>query len=230
MKGVGIYLVVAIALAGTGWGALTASSLDRDLAQADRDFIARHYDTSGDTFDRAERYYALASRLPWIGSGPLNQMRAQRAAVEYWKGNYDAIVPKEAEPIAAIDADNVDLQIVVANAVYRMGQARSTDKAAMLEALDAGINAYASVLRNASGYADVAFNYEYLVRLRDEVDRGRRKPGDESGEENPHGRGGGPAPEQGNASDFKIYIPLESDELQEGSGSAGKAAPTERKG
>ena len=40
----------------------------------------------------------------------------------------------------------------------------------------------------------------------------------------------GPAPEQGNADEFKIYIPLESEELQESSGAAGKAAPTERKG
>jgi len=230
MKAMAGYLIGAVVLALAGWASLTASRLDRDLAQSDLDFAARRYDPSAAVFDRAERYFEYASRLPWVGNGPLNDVRARRGAAQYWQRDYAALVPKESDPVAAISADNIELQRLVANAVYRMGQVQSTDKEKTLAAIDASLNAYMSVMRSAPGLQDVAYNYEYLVRLRDEVDRGRRRSGSEAGEESPNGRGGGPAPEQGNANEFKIYIPLESDELQEGSGAAGKAAPTERKG
>ena len=45
-----------------------------------------------------------------------------------------------------------------------------------MQALDAGINGYLAVLKNTREQEDAAFNYEYLVRLRDEVDKGKRKP------------------------------------------------------
>src|SRR3972149_11772877 len=83
-----------------------------------------------------------ASRLPWVGNGPLNDVRARRGAAQYWQRDYAALVPKESDPVAAISADNIELQRLVANAVYRMGQVQSTDKEKTLAAIDASLNAY----------------------------------------------------------------------------------------
>jgi hypothetical protein len=230
MKGVIGYVAGAIVLALLGGVLLIASRLDRSIAQSQENLVTQKYDESLATFDTAERYYGYASRLPWIGSGPLNGVRARRATTLYWQRRYGVIVPQGTEPVATVDVDNVDLQMVVANAVFRRGQAESKNKQTTLEALDTSINAYLTVLKNTTRHEDAAYNYEYLVRLRQEVEKGRRKAGEADGDDGPEGRGGGPTPEQGNVNDFKIYIPLESEELQQGSGSSGKAAPTEKKG
>ena len=230
MKSVIGYVVAAIVVAFLGGVLLTASRLDRSLAESQENLVTQKYAESLATFDTAERYYGYASRLPWIGSAPLNDVRARRATTQYWQRQYAAIVPQGTEPVATVDEDNIALQMVVANAVFRIGQAVSKNKQSTLDALDTSINAYLTVLKNTPRHEIAAYNYEYLVRLRQEVEKGRRKPGEGEGEDGPEGRGGGPTPEQGNMNDFKIYIPLESEELQQGSGSSGKAAPTEKKG
>lgn len=230
MKSVIGYVVAAIVVAFLGGVLLTASRLDRSLAESQENLVTQKYAESLATFDTAERYYGYASRLPWIGGAPLNDVRARRATTQYWQRQYAAIVPQGTEPVATVDEDNIALQMVVANAVFRIGQAGSKNKQSTLDALDTSINAYLTVLKNTPRHENAAYNYEYLVRLRQEVEKGRRKPGEGEGEDGPEGRGGGPTPEQGNMNDFKIYIPLESEELQQGSGSSGKAAPTEKKG
>ena len=230
MKSVIGYVAAAIVFVLLGGVFLTASRLDRGLAVSQENLVTQKYDDSLATFDAAERYYGYASRLPWIGSGPLNDVRARRATAQYWQRQYGTIVPQGTEPVSTVDENNIALQMVVANAVFRLGQSGWKDKQTTLEALDTSINAYLTVLKNTSRHENAAYNYEYLVRLRQEVEKGRRKPGEGEGKDGPEGRGGGPTPEQNNMSDFKIYIPLESEELQQGSGSSGKAAPTEKKG
>jgi len=230
MKSIVSFFAGAAILTLVGYVCLTASRLDRDLAEAQQRFATENYDGSDETFDRAERYYGYASRLPGVGNGPLNDVQVRRAAAHYWQRDYDAFLPQETEAVAAIAPDNIDLQLLVANAVYRSGLRTATDRETRLLAIDTGINAYLTVLRNAPRNESAAFNYEYLVKLRDEVDGDDKEPGGDEGEDNPNGKGGAPSPEQGNADQFKIYIPLESNEMLEGGGAAGKATPTERKG
>jgi len=231
MRGVAGYVLGAVVLALLGGVCLTASRLDRDIAQAQQHLVTLRHDDPDATFERAERYFEYASRLPWIGNAPLNDVRARKAALQYWQRQYGRIVPQETNPVAAIASDNVELQLVVANAVHRTGQARAKDRQSTLDGLDAAINGYLTVLKNSTRHEDAAYNYEYLVRLRDDIAKGRRKPGQSDHEEDgPNGRTGGPAPEASKANEFKIYIPLESDELQQGGGAAGRAAPKERKG
>jgi hypothetical protein len=113
--------------------------------------------------------------------------------------------------------------------MYRQGIARAKDKAATLATLDAGIGAYLTVLKNATRHEDAAYNYEYLLRLRNDVGKGRRKviAPEEAGD--PHGTHGAP-PEQADTTEFKVYVPLEAAERKNTEGEAGKAAPLKRKG
>lgn len=227
MKAIAGYLLAALVLALVGAVCLAAGLLERDMARAEQSLMAMKYDEPDQTLATAERYFEYGSRLPGIGNGPVNDVRARRAALRYWQRQYGAIVPRQPDPVSGVPADNIELQLVVANAVYRSSQTRAKDRQTTLQALDAGIQAYLAVLKNATRQEDAAYNYEYLVRLRDDILKGRAKPG--QGEPNdPHGRAGGPPPDR-ELSKFKVYIPLDSEE-REKAGQAGKGGPIKRKG
>ena len=203
--------------------------LERDVAQAQANITTMNYDGVEETFDKAERYYEYGSHLPWVGNGPLNEIRARRASMHYWQKSYSTVIPQQTDPVGAVPADNSALQVIVANAVSARAR-RSPGQGATMQALDAGINAYQAVLKNTTRQEDAAFNYEYLIRLRDEVDKGKRKPG--PGDlvmKGPDGASGAPPTLDSTMSDFKIYIPLDSQERQD-QGVAGKAAGIKRKG
>ena len=230
MKGISGLLAAAVLLALLGAALAKLSFLERDMAQAQANVTMQTYDGVEETFATAERYYEYGSHLPWIGNGPVNEVRARRASMRYWQKSYGEVIPQQTDPIGAVPADNTALQLIVANAVYRTGQGQSKDKATTMQALDAGINAYQAVLKNTANQEDAAFNYEYLVRLRDEVDKGKRKPG--AGDivmKGPDGASGAPPTLENTMSDFKIYIPLDSQERQD-QGVAGKAGAAKRKG
>jgi len=230
MKGISGLLIAAVLLALLGVALTRLGLLERDVAQVQANITTRNYGGVDETLSTAERYYEYGSHLPWVGNGPVNDIRARRASLQYWQKAYGEVIPQQTDPVGAVPADNPALQLVVANAVYRTGQARSKDKATTMQALDAGINAYQAVLKNTSRQDDAAFNYEYLIRLRDEVDKGKRKPGPgDAVMKGPDGASGAPPTLENTMSDFKIYIPLDSQERQD-QGVAGKAAPTRRKG
>ncbi len=165
-----------------------------------------------------------------MGNEVAADIRARRATVSYWQHNYGDIVLAEEEPLAEVAADDLALQLIVANAVYRSGQAQWTDRDTTLAALDAGINAYLTVLQNDPDSEDAAFNFEYLLRLRRQIESGEREPGELFVEqEGSQGKQGGP-PQEFETGEFEIYIPLESDELDKAVGAAGKAGERKRKG
>jgi hypothetical protein len=226
-------LIVAL-LAALGTAAFLWGRLERELAQAEERMATLNYSDVQETLERAERFYERVSRMPFVESAALNEVRARRAAVHYWQRNYAAIVPAQADPIGSVPPENVELQFIVANAVFRQAQAGAKTPAAVLQALDQGIAAQLAVLKNSSRNEDAAFNYEYLLRLRAAVavnpDAGLGS--DEAGtEKTTHGQPGG-APKQSDPSDFKIHIPLEAKEFEnEAEGQqAGKAAQRERRG
>ena len=230
MKGITGYLLSAIALALLGGGLLVASGLDRDVATAQEHVVAQKYDEVEPAFEKAEKYYDYASHIPGIGAGPANDIRTKHATLHYWQKDFAAVIPQQTDAVGSVPADNPDLQLVVANAVYRTAQSKMKDKETTMAGLDQGILSYVTVLKNSPRNDDAAFNFELLVRLRDELDKGKRKPGPaEMVMKGPDGAAGAPPTIDSSMSDFKIYIPLESQERQD-QGVAGKAAAGKRKG
>jgi len=234
MTGIARYLAGAAVLAILGVVCLGASRLDRQVADAQQMLLTSEYGAADATLGTVERYYQFASRVPGVGEGPVNDVRARRAAIDYWQHEYETLAPAErAEPVADVPAGNVAMQLVVADAVYRNGQARATDRATTLAVLDSAIRAYKAVLNNAqrpedARYAeDAAYNYEYVVRLRDEILKGRRRAipePDGDGTFGPPGKSEDPEFEI----EFKKYVPLEKDERD--LPGAGEFDPPARKG
>jgi hypothetical protein len=226
MKAITGYLIGAVLMAIVGAVCLATGLLDRAIAHAQEHVVSADYGEPQQIFQSVERYYEYASRLPWIGNGPLNDIRARRAALDYWQGRYVAIVPELNDPVANIPPDNLDLQFLVANAMYREGLAQAKDKPTALATLDAVANAYLTVLRNATRHDDASYNYEYVVKLRNDVDKGRKvvpKPV-------PPTPGGnrGSRPDEADEAKFKVWVPLDTSEIP---AKAGKDdAPIKKKG
>ena len=223
------YLVAAVALVLVASVCLASSRLDRQIARAQQDLSTLQADDPEVAFAALERYVAFGSPLPWIGAATLNDVRWRKAASQYWQGQYDEVIPQQGDPIAAIPPDNIELQLTVANAVFRRGQAAAVDKPSVLRALDAGINAYLEVLKNTDRHAGAAYNYEYLVKLRDEIDSDRRPPIlSDTGDQGPTGKQGGPKQDP-ESREFQILVPLDSDEMDLGI-EPGQGGTIERQG
>lgn len=228
MKAIAWYLCTSVGLVLAGAVCLGAGLLDRDMARAQQSAMALKYDEADRTFANTERYFEYESRLPWIGDGPVNDVRARRAAIRYWQQQYAAIISQQPDAGSGVGADNIGFQLVAANAVYRAGQIKAKDRQAMLQAVDAGIQANLAVLKNTARQEYAAYNYEYLTRLREDVQDGRGtfrvpKPSDSNG------LSGDVLMEGGDSSKFKTIIPLNIEERNK-QGGPGKIAPVKRKG
>lgn len=229
MTGVTRNLLGAVVLAVLGGACLAAGIVDRAIARTQENAFALRYAESAESFDTAERYLQYGSWIPSLGRR-LNDVRARRASMFYWQREYDRIVPQDADPLAGIPPENVDLQLIAANAAYRKSQPAAKDRTNTLRALDAAINAYVAVLRNAGADEAAAYNYEYLARVREDVDKGRRSADlTERAADGPAGEQGGAPPQDSDKRDLKILIPLDPSEMDKAT-DPGKGAPLERKG
>lgn len=234
MKGIAGYVIGAVVLAVLGGLCLGGSRLDRQMARAQQTLIISDYAAADASLAVVERYYEYVRRVPWVGDGAVNDVRTRRAAINYWQRQYGALVPtNRTDPVADVAADNVPLQLIVADSVYRDSQPRAKDRAAMLRLLQSSIDAYRAVLSNArrpedAPYAHVAaYNYEYVVRLRNEIVNGRRRALPLPGDERTFGSEGKPE-DPAFENEFKQYVPLEKEERE--NANPGKFPPPVRKG
>src|SRR4029453_7818693 len=204
--------------------------LETNMADAQQRVSTLQYAEAKASLSEASQYAEHARWVPWLGRDERKEIRARDAAVQYWERKYDAIVPAQAEPVAAVGDDNVELQLVVANGAFRLGQMQSKDKTSTMKALEEAAAGYLTVLKNNTWHPDAAFNYEYIVRLRDQAAKGSQPPPPQKNEEeSDNGESGAPTPATSQEG-FQIYIPLEQGEKNPTGGEAGKASAKERKG
>jgi hypothetical protein len=229
MKSITAFVVAAAVFAGIGALALTAARFERHLADAQEQLATLQYARAQESLAAAESYLESARWLPFVGDASLAEVRARQAALKYWQGEYASVLPQQVEPVAAVDESNVELQLVVANAAFRVGLSGAKDRATALQALTDAANGYATVLRNATWLEDAAHNYEYTIRLRDQVAKGGRPPAPAPQAGADLGEGGAPTPAT-TMKGFEIYIPLEGSERTPEGGEAGKASEKQRKG
>jgi hypothetical protein len=145
---------------------------------------------------------------------------SSRAVASYWSGAYERLTTT---PEAAEREQDPRLMLLSANAAYRAAErATSTQpRSARVQQLDAVIQAYASALKAPLFMPDAAYNYEYVVRLREGIARARGntvQPQAKAAATTPsvdlpigptiHGRPGGPPPET-KGEEFEIITPME---------------------
>lgn len=229
MKSIAGYLVGIIVLLLVGAGLLRTAAFERDLADAQQQLSTMRFDEASASLDKASEDAKYGNWLPSVGATAQKEIRARRASLDYWQQRYQAVLPRQSDPVGAVEADNVDLQLVVADAAYRAGASTAKDKPSTLQALDEAISNYLSVLKNDTWDEDAAYNYEYLVRLRDDIAKGRKKSVEQT-ESSQLGEAGAPAKSgAADAQKFQIYVPLQGNERGKAE-QAGKGTPIKRKG
>jgi hypothetical protein len=228
MKGIIGFLAGAALLGAAGVATLMFGRFERDMADAQQYASTEQYDAARASLVSAEQYLPYAKWAPRIGARAENDVRSRKASLDYWQRNYEAVLPRENDPVGAVDAANLELQTIVAEAAYRAGRAAATDKQTTVQAFDEAIGAFQTVLKNETWNADAAFNYEFLIRERDAIAKGQRKPSSPPEATGQFGNSGQPA-ESGNTKKFEIYVPLNGNERSK-SGEAGKGSSNPRKG
>jgi len=226
------WLLVSVLLLGA-WLAHREAAFTRRLAAAKTDMATLRY---------ADRAHSLAD----VGAEPVllrwllpafalhDEARRQQAWQAYWRGDLPAA------PVGAGDRKtDPTILLIRANATFRAALHDAARAGAAR--LDPAVEAYAEVLRADPGNADAAYNYEYVIRRRDELARQVGKPASKraggqeavpaaasptattSSSDHPfdlpvgptvHGWPGGPPPE-GGMRKFNMVVPMRSDERKE---------------
>jgi hypothetical protein len=226
-------IVTVILLALVGAVTVTAGLFERRLAIAQEDMAVLDFADPEAEYGQLERDL---EKYRWVSQAPLKEIRTQRATLQYWQRDYADLIEaaraaSQSEDAAAIDPD---MQVLAANALYRIAQAGPQDRATLLRNLDAAIRTYAEALRAGTDRPDAAFNYELAVRMRQEVGAGKRKamsnpnPDDTQSEPNMHGDPGEP-PKDLKVEQFQIRIPMDPREIKQSQEQAAGTGAARRK-
>ena len=242
-------VVLAMVLAGIGVTSWMGGQLESRVADAHEELALLRYEAVGAEYGDIEQAMAYVRRVPWLADNLANDVEEHRATAEYWQARYDALAPQRDAHGVLVDQPPAVLALA-ANAAYRTGQRESGDRQALLRRLDAVLKSYTEELKKDANNADAAYNYEYIVRLRDTVSKAKPAPASKKPLEDParalqkltgvvmagdipegrtvHGDPGSPPPNT-DMTQFKMHIPIRPDERQGGS-DAGQGKQKIRKG
>jgi hypothetical protein len=210
-------LIIALLLVVAGAVLWRSSEAERRLAAAERDLVTLRYSAAATA--AAQPGGRLANLMPGGGRTTADAKNVETTA-SYWQGNYEAV------------ADNTDAKLLAANAAYRNMRTTGGSWQAVVGRMDTLVKQYAEILREDPNNSEAAFNYEYIVRLR-QVIAARKQPvppfdvTEESGL-SIHGFAGAP-PEASDMKKFKMIVPMRPDERLEAE-KAGKGATKVKKG
>jgi len=226
---VAVILFAAAALSGR------EAALARRVADAHGRLATLHFDAEDGIAEGESPLNRLA--VPMLSLD--EEIRQHRAHSGYWRQRAENGA-SNAAPIAPLpgarggnqaettEAADPEVMFVATNTAFRAATRQTTDRPRTVERLDTVIQAYGEVLRSDPANVDAAYNYEYAVRTRDTIARGRKTaaPGrktldDELGASvdlpagpTIHGRPGGPPPEIP-GDQFRTIAPMPYEEREE---------------
>ena len=208
--------IIALLLVAAGAILWRSSEMERRLAAAERDLVTLRYNAAGEGAKQPGG--RLAALMPGAGRTS-GDAKAVETTAAYWQGNYEAV------------ADNAEAKLLAANAGYRNMRKAGGSWQAVVGRMDTLVKQYAEILRDDPNNAEAAFNYEYIVRLR-QVIAARKQPvapvdATDSGL-TIHGFAGAP-PEEADMKKFKMIVPMRPDERLEAE-KAGKGTTKVKKG
>ena len=208
--------IIALLLLAAGAILWRSSETERRLAAAERDLVMLRYSDAATAAQQPGG--RIASLMPGAGRTTADAKTVETTAA-YWQGNYEAV------------ADNTDAKLLAANAAYRNMRKAGGSWQAVVGRMDTLVKQYAEILRDDPNNMEAAFNYEYIVRLR-QVIAARKQPVAPVDAADAgltiHGFAGAP-PEEADMKKFKMIVPMRPDERLEAE-KAGKGTTKVKKG
>jgi hypothetical protein len=199
------------------------------------------------TFDaaRADRIYArleekieIGRHIPWIFERVHEDLQIRRSRLSYWRQDYAAILKETTTPGEDEKTLSPPLRFIRANARYRALTGRQ-GREQVIRDLGQSIRDYAKTIEAVPTFTDAAFNYEFLLMLRDDITGGRqpapfRHQGAQKSQSDQmkgvHGEQGA-EPGAKVQQQMKVLVPKEGDEDPEKRGRLpGKGSATKKRG
>lgn len=216
-------VVFAVMVIGIGAGLWAAGQIQSRHATARRAFLMMRYAAP------IEEHDAIESAARFFPAGWRADFLTRRAESQYWLKQYTSLA-RPADGTQGGDEGDAAHLLLVANAAYRE-VAGTLDEAR----LDPVARLYLDVLERDPERIDAAYNYEFVIRLRNALARDRvakRRSNAASAvpraESTPHGTPGA-APDPAHMGDFKIIVPQRPEERR-AQPDAGAGAAKVRKG
>jgi hypothetical protein len=199
------------------------------------------------TFDaaRTDRIYAslkkkleIGRRIPWDFETVYEDLQVRRSRLSYWRRDYAAVLEETAANGENEKTISPSLRFIRANARYRAITGKQS-REQVIRDLGLSIRDYAKTIEADPTFTDAAFNYEFLLMLRDDMVSGRkpapfRHPGaPQSQPDQMKGVHGEQGAEQAfkTPQKMKVLVPKEGDEPFEKRGpEPGKGSATKKRG
>lgn len=216
MKSAASLILAAVILAAAGIVLWFAGRSEAELAEAEYALVTLRYDRAAEALAAAHGGGLLDRLVRAVGGVPTDS-----AIATYWSGDYETVAGSDdpARHRLATDAD------------YRLLRSTGGTYQSFVARLDALAKRYADVLRTEPGNEDAAYNYEFVIRLRDAAVAAKKPvPGLDPAATGVtvHGVPGAP-PAESDARKFKVIVPMLPDERQEAE-EAGRSERRIRKG
>lgn len=197
-----------------------------DLALADR------------IYERLEKTLEIGRSIRWIFAGMGRDLQVRRSRLSYLRRDYGAIL-KDTDATEEIEKTlSPSLRFIRANARYRtlIGE-QSREK--VIRGLGLSIGDYARTVEADPMFTDAAFNYEFLLMLRNDIAGGKRpdplrqrgaQGGQPDQQKSIYGDEG-VEPSSKTPQKMKVLVPKEGDEPPEKQGpEPGKGSAVKKRG
>lgn len=154
-------------------GALGIGFYHLEVARAEEAFATFNLPLADRTYARLEKTLEMGRRIPWLFEGMREDLQVRRSRVSYLRQDYAAILEETAATGENEKTLNHSLRFIRANARYRTitGEQRP-DK--VIQGLGESIRDYATTIETDPTFTDAAFNYEFLLMLRNDIASGKR--------------------------------------------------------
>ena len=191
------------------------------------------YDAAEDSLDEAGAVRRTTrAGCPWLGCDERQEIRARDGGAAVLAAAVRRAAAGEADPVAAVEDDNVELQLVVANAAYRAGQGRyEATRPRRCRRSRRPRRGYLTVLKNGAWHERRRLQLRVPRPAARRARQGQAAAAAAEGRARRRDNGEAGAPSaatnrRGSRSTFRS----KSGEKNPAGGEAGKAAPKERKG
>jgi hypothetical protein len=217
-------------------GALGIGFYYREVARAEEAFAAFDAGLADTVYTRLEKMLEAGRYIPWIFDRVRADVQVRRSRLSYWRRDYAAIL-KETATEESEKTLSPSLRFIRANARYRAITGEQ-GRERVIRDLGLSIRDYARTVEADPTFTDAAFNYEFLLMLRDDMTGGRRptqlrQKGAQGAQDQQKGMYGeeGAEPSSKMTQKMKVLVPKEGDEPLEKQGpQPGKGSAVKKRG